>query len=580
MENINLYELLLGLWKFITPRRRRQLVLLALLIAITSFSEILSIGAIVPFLGILMNPDHLLEILPFKFLFVKFGFTTLKDLMLPFALIFGFLVIFSAFMRMFLVWANLKLAFAIGAELSLDVYKRTLYQPYSVHISRNSSEVISAISSKTNAVIYNVISPILFLISSVVMMVAIIFTLFMLNPLVMFFIFGLFGALYFLLICLTQNLLQKDGECIAYETSNIVKLLQEGLGGIRDILINGSQPVYCQIYARSDLRLRKSQASSAFVAVSPRYVMEAIGVVTIVFLAYFFSKDGKGAATAIPLLGALAFGAQKLLPAMQQAYGAFAGILSSKKTLSDILEFLRQSLPSNREGHFSKLPFNDAIELKNISFKYSANLGNVLEGVNLKIKKGSRLGFVGETGSGKSTLVDIIMGLLTPTEGVMLVDNVTISPLNNQPWRWNVAHVPQSIFLTDSTIESNIAFGAPESEIDLVRVRNSAKLAQLDDTIQKWPLKYKTLVGERGVKLSGGQRQRIGIARALYKNADILVFDEATSALDDKTEKTIMNVINTLSEHLTILIIAHRLSTLDKCTSLVEINAGKINILK
>jgi ABC-type multidrug transport system fused ATPase/permease subunit len=580
MGNADLYEALLGLWNFVSPRRRRQLVLLTLLIVITSFSEILSIGAIVPFLGILMNPGHFFEILPFKSLFVRFGFTTLNDLILPFTLAFGFLVIFSAFMRMFLVWANLKLSFAIGAELSLDVYKRTLYQPYSVHISRNSSEVISAISSKTNAVIYNVISPVILLISSAVMMVAIIFTLFILSPLVMFFIFGLFGTLYFLLIYLTRNLLKRDGECMAYETSNVMKLLQEGLGGIRDILINGSQSVYCKIYAQSDLRLRKSQASSAFLALSPRYVMEAIGVITLISLAYFLTKDGESAATAIPLLGALAFGAQKLLPAMQQAYGAWAGILSSKKTLHDILEFLSQSLPRNREDSFSKLPFNEAIELKNISFRYGAEMSNVLEGVNLKIKKGSRLGFVGETGSGKSTLVDIIMGLLTPTEGVMLIDNVKINTLNNQSWRWNIAHVPQSIFLTDSTIESNIAFGVPQPEIDLVRVRNSAKLAQLDDTIQKWPLKYKTIVGERGVKLSGGQRQRIGIARALYKNADILVFDEATSALDNKTEKAVMNVINKLSEKLTILIISHRLSTLDECSSLIEINAGKINILR
>jgi len=368
---------------------------------------------------------------------------------------------------------------------------------------------------------------------------------------------------------------------MSYETSRIVKILQEGLGGIRDILINGSQSIYCEIYTQSDLMLRQAQASSAFVAVSPRYVMEALGMLVIIFLAYLLTKDSKGVVTAIPLLGALALGAQKLLPIMQQAYAAWSSISGSKKFLQDILHYLDQPIPENHNSNnLSKISFNHSILLKGISFNYNQNSEQVLSNNNLRIEKGSRVGFVGETGSGKSTLLDIVMGLLIPTKGVVEIDGVVINSSNKQQWQNHIAHVPQFIFLTDSSIESNIAFGVPENQIDFALVRNVARLAQLDATIEKLPMKYKAIVGERGVKLSGGQRQRIGIARALYKNADVLIFDEATSSLDDKTEKAVMDEINKLSKKMTILIIAHRLSTLDKCDTVVEINSGMLNILR
>jgi ATP-binding cassette subfamily B protein len=301
-------------------------------------------------------------------------------------------------------------------------------------------------------------------------------------------------------------------------------------------------------------------------------------MILIASLAYSLAGDPSGIASAIPVLGALALGAQRLLPVMQQSYASWSYIRGGQATLGDALDLLDQPLPNHADAlTLSAIPFKHSITLNNLAFKYTANTPWVLQsGLNLSIPKGSRIGLIGSTGSGKSTLLDILMGLLQPTQGSMSIDGVNINNQNYRGWQAHIAHVPQAIFLSDSTVAENIAFGEPAEQIDYRRMIQAAQKAQISDTIESWTNKYNTAVGERGVRLSGGQRQRIGIARALYKRADVIVLDEATSALDDRTERAVMRSIENLGDDVTVIIVAHRLTTLKSCTQIVELEDGRI----
>jgi ATP-binding cassette subfamily B protein len=305
--------------------------------------------------------------------------------------------------------------------------------------------------------------------------------------------------------------------------------------------------------------------------------MEAMGMVLIAALAYGISRSAQGIAAALPVLGALAVGAQRLLPALQQVYSGWAGIVGSQASLAKVLELLDQpiaadALPTSQNA----LIFKKEVRFSEVRFRYAPDAPWVLDRFNVTIRKGTRVGFVGSTGSGKTTVLDLLMGLLAPSEGQLLVDGVPIVGDRVRPWQRAIAHVPQSIFLADTSIAQNIAFGVPPHAIDLDRVRQAAKRAQIAEFIENRPDGYDARVGERGVQLSGGQRQRIGIARALYKQASVLVFDEATSALDSATEQSVMDAIDGLDRELTILLIAHRLSTVRRCDTIVEIGEGRV----
>ena len=570
-------SLLKRLWQHISPRRRRQFGLLLVLMLLASFAEILSIGAVLPFLAVLTAPERIFEMHATQPVILALKLTEPKQLILPLTIAFGVAALIAGAMRLLLLWASIRLSYATGADLSISIYRRTLYQPYAVHCARNSSEVINGISNKTNGVIY-VITMFLTLISSVAMLISILIALLSVNPLIALMAFGGFGLIYVVIIRLTRKQLSINSERMARESTQVIKSLQEGLGGIRDVLIDGSQATYCQIYSNADLPLRRAQGSSSIIGYSPRYAMEALGMLLIAMLAYSLAQQTDGIAKAIPVLGALALGAQRLLPVLQQAYGAWSGILGGQFSLQDTVELLDQPLPDYYGQSPAKpLPFKHSIGLKQLDFRYSEKTPYVLKRLNLNIAKGSRVGFIGTTGSGKSTLLDIVMGLLEPTNGLLEIDGQPVTATNQRAWQLHIAHVPQAIFLADSTIEENIAFGVPKDQIDPDRVRQAAKQAQIADSIEMWPKQYQTFVGERGVRLSGGQRQRIGIARALYKQADVIIFDEATSALDNETEQAVMQAIESLSEHLTILIIAHRLTTLKNCTQIVELGGGGVN---
>jgi ATP-binding cassette subfamily B protein len=545
---------------------------------LTSFTEILSIGAVLPFLGVLTAPERIFELPAAQPVIHVLKLTKPLQLLLPLTIAFGAAALIAGAMRLLLLWTSARVSYAAGAELSISVYRRTLYQPYAVHCARNSSEVIAGISGKANGVIGNIIMPALTLISACSMLITILITLLLINPLIAFLAFGGFGLIYAVIIRLTRKQLLIDSQIIARESIQVIKSLQEGLGGIRDVLIDGSQEAYCEIYRTADIPMRLAQGRNFFVSSSPRYGMEALGLILISMLAYTLSQQADGGITkVVPVLGALALGAQRLLPVLQQVYSSWVIILGGQASLQETLELLDQPLPDYADNPVAQLlPFNHEISLKKLNFRYSLQTPYVLKQLNLTIAKGSRVGFIGTTGSGKSTLLDIIMGLLQPTDGELKIDGQAITLVNNRHWQAHIAHVPQAIFLADSTIEENIAFGVPKDKIDIERVMQAAQQAQIAESIESWPKQYQTFVGERGIRLSGGQRQRIGIARALYKQADIIIFDEATSALDNETEQAVMEAIEGLSKNLTLLIIAHRLTTLKNCTQIIELGSGGI----
>jgi ATP-binding cassette, subfamily B, bacterial PglK len=577
-SHVPLGSLLRRLWVHINPRRRIQFGLLFLVMILASFAEVISIGSVLPFLGVLTAPDRIFEHAAAQPLINALGLTEPKQLMLPLTIVFSVGAICSGLMRLIQLILVMRLSHAAGADLSVSIYQRTLYQPYKVHVSRNSSEVIAGISIKANAVIYVVIMPMLNMLSSVLMLSFLLLTLIIINPVVATSTFVGFGIIYGVVILSTKKLLLRNSQRVSKKTNQVFKALQEGLGGIRDVLIDRAQEVYCKIYRNADLPMRRGQANIAIISNSPRFGIEALGMVLIAVVAYSLTTGSKSFADSIPVLGALALGAQRALPMLQMLYASWSGLRGGQVALSDCLDLLDQPMPAYAiRGLLEPIPFNNSITLNNLTFKYTEDTPLVLkDGLNLSILKGSCIGFIGTTGSGKSTLLDILMGLLQPTIGSLEIDGVSIVEENHQSWLTHIAHVPQSIFLADTSIAENIAFGVPAELIDHARIRQVAQNAQLAETIESWSEQYDTMVGERGVRLSGGQRQRIAIARALYKKSSVIVFDEATSALDNDTERAVMEAIEDLDDDLTVIIVAHRLSTLKNCSQIVELKDGRI----
>lgn len=569
------------LWKHISKYRKKQFLLILIIMVLASIAEVVSIGLVVPLLSALNSPEQVYQYGSVQPILQMVGITNSAQLIFFITIAFITVSILSGVIRLALLYTMTKLSFLTGAELNNNIYQRTLYQEYSVHISRNSSEIINGLITKTSTVVNGIIFPILTIISSLIMFVGIMSILLFINFEVAIISFLVFGLLYSLVMLRTQQKLKKNGHRIAVSTNKMVKTLQEGFGGIRDILIGNNQQFYCQIYKDVDMEFRKASADNIFITSSPKYVMESMGMVLIALLAYVMSQQDGGLTAIIPVLGALALGAQRLIPVMQQLFNSYGLIKGSEASFRDIIMLLEQPIPSHVTKKLEKpINFDKCIDIKNLSFRYKENTHWVLNNINLKIKKGSCVGFVGQTGSGKSTLLDIIMGLLTPTDGCVLVDGNLVDHKNIKLWQDHIAHVPQDVYLSDNSIEENIAFGIPKSKINHSMVKLAAKQSRISELIEGWESGYQTQVGELGVRISGGQKQRIGIARALYQQADVLVFDEATSALDYKTETEVMKEIGLLKEDLTILIVAHRVGTLEGCDQVFELLHGETKQLK
>ena len=570
-------HLLIKLWSHLENKRKFQIYGLFVLVLITSCAEVFSIGSALPFLAILTSPEKVLQYKFLSGLINFFEITEPKELIFPLTMIFVIAVFFSGIMRMSLLWVQTKLSHSIGSDLSLSVYRSALHKPYLFHMSMHSSNLINTISGKTTNVVYYVIIPILQILASTFMLMIVFGILLSINPKITFLILMTFIFLYFLIVLISYKKIKYYGETINSKSSIVAKLLQEGFGGIRDIILDNNQEIYCKIYKNADIPVRSAHANVQIISYVPRFIIETIIIISIALLAYYLTVHSQSFISMLPLFGMFALASQRLLPIIQSAYASFSSLNTGKNSLEDVLQLLnnKRKIGKSKKIH-KKLSFQNHIEMRNITFFYQRNK-NILNSINLKIKKGSRLGIVGKTGSGKTTLLDILMGLLIPTSGSLLIDNNKIDSTNIISWQANLAHVPQFIFLTDASVMENIAFGSPIEEIDLDRVKVASFAAQLDETIKSWPEGYDTKIGERGIRLSGGQRQRIGIARALYKNAEIIILDEATSALDITTEKLVMDEITKLNKNITIIIVAHRLTTLYSCDKILEISSGKIS---
>jgi len=576
-EKDTIGSVLRSLYKKLSASRRRQLHALFFMMLLGAVAEVMTLGAVLPFLALMADPGLAEDYPRLQSVFAFFGWTKPDDLLVPVALMFGLIALLTGAIRVALSWASNTFTFQLGHELGVDVYRRMLYPPYSYHTERNTSEIVAAIA-KVQIVTQGVILPLMQSFIAMTMGLFIVIALMIVAPYVSLAAFVGFGVVYFGISLLTRQRLQRNSETIVKAHSRRIQAVQEGLGGIRDVLIDSSQEVFLRKFAQLDSEIREAQAMNQFIGASPRFALESAGMLLIALLALILSRGEAGLSGALPVLGALALGAQRLLPLMQQVYLGRTQIAANWDIMGEVIRLLGVEIPKEHltQAGEESLVYSKALRLDEVVFQHKAGLEPVLKGVTLEIPRGSRIGFIGKTGSGKSTIMDLVMGLLEPSSGTISVDGRVLDARARRLWQEQVAHVPQAIFLSDGTIAENIAFGVEVEDVELEQVKRAAVKAQLSSFVDTLPEGYSTVVGERGVRLSGGQRQRIGIARALYKNASLLVFDEATSALDRETENSVMRAIAELDRDLTLLIVAHRLSTVSLCDQVVRVEAGHI----
>jgi ATP-binding cassette subfamily B protein len=574
IDNDLLY-LIKKLWFYIGKKRQNQFYIILILTIAAAFAETLSLGVLLPFLGVLISPEKVFFNEHLNPIATHLGFNTPSSLIFPLTVLFLSAITFAIIIRIIQLWATTKVTFACGSDLSVKLYNTILHKPYNDFLSLNSSEIISGVMKIDVAV--NVLSQIVRMLSSIVVIIAVMATLMLINIEIALFSMFFFGTFYSLIGVIYKKKLKRNSIDISSNKTKCLKSLQEGIGGIRDIILDKTQMVFSGIYQQADLPLRRAEASNTFIEGIPRLAIEAIGIIFIALLAYWLTVFHGGVESSIPLLGVLAMSAQRLLPALQQGYNAWISILGHRASLSEVITLMGTSQVISIERKSDRpFIFQSSIALENISYKYTEKLDWAIKDITINIQRGNKVGIIGSTGSGKSTLVDILMGLLSPQKGCIKIDGHEYDSSDPSAWQSNISHVPQSIYLIEDSILNNIAFGVHKAEINISRVMHAAKEAQLHEFVERLKEGYETKVGERGVRLSGGQRQRIGIARALYKNSQILILDEATSALDNETESLVMNAIQKLDHEKTIFMIAHRISTMRYCDIIYVLDQGKI----
>lgn len=564
------------LYRLLPSHRRQQLLWLFILMLLTATSEVISLGAVLPFLGALSNANGVLQNPTFQPLWQKLEVSTTFHLVLWLAGTFGMAVILANILRIITLRSQLRFAAAIASELSCEVYRRVLYQPYSFHVRHSSNELIAGITGDIGAVSGGILPQTLLLAVNTMIVIALVLSVVIISPGIAIGTAVTLGVSYWILLEVSKHTLVNNSHIISTNNRLLIKYLQEGLGGIRDVILERNQGIFVNSYGQVDRPLRLASANNVLISSVPRYVIEPIAMVAICTIAVVMAYQQEQLARVVPILGALALAANRLLPALQGCFSSIAFLRGNQVSLQKVLEKLAMPVDMLPTPQGMGKPLNQGLQLRNVWFRYSPSTPWVLRDLCLEIKANTTVGFVGTTGSGKSTTADLILGLLQPEKGEILVDGEPLEGERLANWQRTIAHVPQSIFLSDATIAENIAFGVPLGEIDMERVQEAARLAQIADFIEGREGGYEEIVGERGIRLSGGQRQRIGIARALYKRASVIVLDEATSALDNTTEKEVMAAIEGLSHRLTVILIAHRLSTLEKCDRIFQLDQGQV----
>lgn len=560
----------------LSPQLRRRLLWMAPMSVIGGLAELVSIGAVVPFFFAVLEPAKTLTFPILGDALRAVGATRPDQVMMPMTAMFVVLLLVAAFGRFGLLWLSTRLAYDAGLEIGERAFASAIARPYLAQVRANSAQVLTSITNINNMIIH-MIAPLLYGLSGAIVAVFIVLGLVWVEWRIAAMATVTVGGSYLLITMLVKMVDRPLRVRQAIGLSRRVEIIQESLGAIRDVILDQSQRAYAEKFNQNERQLRRAENAFVLVTSTPRLLVETAAMLSIIGIALVTAQGANGLAAALPSLAALALGAQRLLPSMQLAFSGWSQSLSAKSYVDQILDLIElpNEIPQPAQA-VAPLAFARQIRVDTVSFRYGPQAPMAIDAVSFDIPKGSRVAFVGRTGSGKSTMMDLLLGLLPPLQGTIWIDDTALSGATIPAWQRNIAHVPQAIFLSDATIAENIAFGVSAEAIDMDRVRAAARQASIADFIETQADGYKLLVGERGVRLSGGQRQRIGIARALYKNASVLVFDEATSALDTGTEASVMEAIEALSPDLTIIMITHRMSTARFCDAVLRFDEGKL----
>ena len=579
-NKLHLLKHLSRLWNIFSRKRKHQLILVLVVTSFTALLDLISIAAIMPLISVLINPEVAFNNVFLKPIFNFFAYSSAEEIILPITISFIIINVLSTIVKVVIFRIQTKITVLCGLELSKSVYSRSIYQPFSVHIARNSSDVISSIVNNVNITVFHVLYPSVLFISSLLFAVTIFIGLMFID-----YTIGIISILSLLIFYLPISFFLKktlinNSEVIDFSQKKLVRLVQESLGGIRNLILNKTHHYFIQKYHNVDSDLRFAIGSNKFLSGVPRYVVESIIITLLALLGlyiYYYLPGGINAG--LPVVGAMALGAQKLLPNVQQIYRSYATISGSRENLIDTLLLAEQEYDSELESKINDKSILDfkKLSLKNVSFSYQNSEELTFNEINLEINKGDKIGIVGPTGCGKTTLLDILLGFLDPTSGEFLIDGKNISDVK-QDWQKSISLVPQDIFLSDNSYLENIAFGCNLRDIDFDKVQQSSKNADIYDHIIKQKEGFDTHIGESGSQLSGGQRQRIAIARSFYRDSKVIVLDEATSALDTKTENTIVEAIKNLDQEHTVLTIAHRTSTIEHCDKIILVGNSNIEV--
>ena len=569
------------LLSILTPDERCRLYLILGGLLVIGLVDVLGISSILPFMAIVAKPQYVHEIKALSLAYQYSGASTIND----FLFILGMaclLIVLASNAATFLVQASiLKFSFAVSRELSLRVLGAYLAQPYEFFLRRNSADLLVVTTGEVEGVVNGVFLPGLQALSKIVAAAFVLLVVVVIDPLLAIMFAIVFGSAYGVIFLITRQRVSLYGQRSQHERRSLFALASEVFGGIKELKLLGRESFYFRRFLESSGRLRVYQTKFNVIAAVPRYIIETAAFGAIIFVVLFLLKTGRDFQAAIPLLVLYAFTGYRLMPAFQALFQNLTTIRfnwpSVELIVSEISRLHSFGKPSFLDDSpIQPLALNQCISLDHVGFSYPGTSEAVVRDIDLRIDKCTTIGLVGETGAGKTTIVDILLGILYPSTGALLVDGVTIDDSNRRAWQQNIGYVPQQAFLSDASIASNIAFGILPEAIDRAGVESAARAAQLHDFVSQLPEGYETVVGERGVRLSGGQRQRISIARALYRNPGVLVFDEATSALDGVTEEAVVDAIRRLTHQKTIITIAHRLSTVRDCDVIYLLKGGDI----